>query len=59
MNNIGFIKQDQESLRGSLSNLSKKKIKIALEYQELLYKILLLSLRVGYIEGREDPRQAV
>lgn len=37
----------------------KKKVKIALEFQEIQYKLLLQSLRIGYIEGREDPRQAV
>lgn len=37
----------------------KKKIKIGLEYQEILYRLFWLSLKLGYIEGREKPKPAI
>lgn len=46
-------------MNSSMTSFLKKKIKIAVDFQELMYKLLLLSLKIGYLEGREDPRQPV
>ena len=42
-----------------MTTLHKKKLKIGIEYQEILYKLFLQSLRLGYIEGRDNPRNVI
>lgn len=59
MNNVGFSRAEIEEMKNNVSSFLSKKIKIALEFQEVMYKLLLLSLKIGYIEGRDDPRQTV
>ncbi len=41
------------------SKLIQKKIKNAITFQEILYKLVFLSLKIGYIEGKENPTSII
>lgn len=41
------------------SDLMKKKLKIALEFQEVIYRVFQYSLRLGYFEGRDNPKSVI
>lgn len=36
-------------MQSKISNLTKKKIAVGLEYEEVLYRLFLQSLKLGYI----------
>lgn len=49
LSNIGFSKIEQDDMQVKITSFHKKKLKIGLNFQEALYKLLVQSLRLGYI----------